>query len=123
LTVSAIPERGSVDPDLMLPSGRRKTAAWLVCLLAVGAALLGLGFGYAEQAIGRSVIPQSVLSYFAAFVVALGYASVGLALVLRRPRLVIGWLFLGVALVAGFSSASSRRRRDRRVKRHTDRYK
>jgi uncharacterized membrane protein len=81
-----------------------KTAAWLLWLLACGAGILGLAFGVQEQATGRAVIAQTVLSYVAGASVAVAYASVGLALALRLPRLVIGWLFLGIGLVGGWSN-------------------
>ncbi|HEY3073174.1 MAG TPA: hypothetical protein VGJ46_10195 [Candidatus Limnocylindrales bacterium] len=81
-----------------------KATAWVLWVVAVGAAILGLTYGIAEQATGRSIVPQTIFSYLAAVAVAIVYASVGLSLIVRMPRLVIGWLFLGIGLVAGISN-------------------
>ena len=83
-----------------------RAAAWVLWVVAVGAAILGLTYGIAEQATGRSIVPQTIFSYLAAVAVAIVYASVGLSLIVRMPRLVIGWLFLGIGLVAGISNLS-----------------
>ena len=78
-----------------------RAAAWVLWVVAVGAAILGLTYGIAEQATGRSIVAQTIFSYLAAVAVAIVYASVGLSLIVRMPRLVIGWLFLlGAALYA-----------------------
>ena len=78
--------------------------AWAVWLAAVAASLLGMAIGIASQSTPNPTLPQSVASIVAAAAIALTYASVGLLLRLRRPTIVIGWLFLGIGLVSGFGA-------------------
>ena len=78
-------------------------AAYATWLLTVVAATLGLLYGIAEQASGRSILHQSILSYASGAAASIAYVSVGLFLRLRRPDLIIGWLFMGIGLVAGLA--------------------
>jgi hypothetical protein len=91
----------TVETPQSLAARTARWAAWAVWLLTMVAATLGLLYGIAEQGTGRSVIPQSVLSYASGAAASIVYVSVGLFLRLRRPDLVIGWLFMGIGLVAG----------------------
>jgi hypothetical protein len=74
---------------------------WALC---VAAAALGLLYGIADLATGRSVIVESLASYAAPVVVSWAYGSVGLLLRIRRPDINIGWLFLGIGVVVALSS-------------------
>ena len=93
----------TVETAQSLAARTARWAAWAVWLLTVVAATLGLLYGIAEQSTGRSVIPQSILSYASGAAASIAYVSVGLFLRLRRPDLVIGWLFMGIGLVAGIA--------------------
>jgi hypothetical protein len=84
----------------------RTLGAWIAWLVAVVAAMLGVVYGIAERSVGVSLIEQTPLSYVAGAVVAIVYASVGLALRLRRAQRIIGWLFLAFGLVAGLANLS-----------------
>jgi hypothetical protein len=78
--------------------------AWVVWFGALVTSLLGMAAGIASQSTPNPTLPQSAASIVAAAAIALTYASVGLLLRLRRPRIVIGWLFLGIGLVSGFGA-------------------
>src|SRR3954465_9005139 len=76
---------------------------WTLCAVA---AVLGLLYGIADLATGRSVIAESLASYLGPVVVAIAYGSMGLLLRVRRPDINIGWLFLGIGVVVGLASLS-----------------
>ena len=80
--------------------------AWIAWLIAVVSGILGTTYGIAELRIQPSLVEQSLLSYLAGSVVAITYASAGLFLRLRRPDVVIGWLFIAFGLVSGVSNAT-----------------
>jgi hypothetical protein len=84
----------------------RTLGAWIAWLVAVVAATLGVVYGIAERSVGVSLIEQTPFSYVAGAAVAIVYASVGLALRLRRAQRIIGWLFLAFGLVAGLANLS-----------------
>lgn len=80
------------------------TIAWVAWLLAVITGALGAVLVATDQATGHPVLEQTPVSGIAGTAIAVSYGSVGLLLVLRRPGLVIGWLFVGIGVVAGLSN-------------------
>src|SRR5262245_46870620 len=70
-----------------------KAAAWALWAVAVVASWLGVVYGYAEVRLPLHLIPQSIVSYLVGAIVATVFGTVGLALRLRRPDIVVGWLF------------------------------
>jgi hypothetical protein len=89
------------------PANREvRAVAWVTWAFAIVTAVLGTAYGYAEQASALSPIEQTTLSYVAGSAVAVVYGSVGLVLAVRRPRLVVGWLFLATGFVAGLADMS-----------------
>ena len=80
------------------------TIAWAAWILAVVSGAIGAVYTSAEQASGHPLLPQSPVSGIAGTAIAIAYGSVGLMLVLRRPGLIVGWLFLGIGVVAGVSN-------------------
>lgn len=83
------------------PARLGAAAAWFIWLAAVASAAIGLVYGLASQSGPLPTPPQSLVSFIAATSVAVTYATVGLLLRLRRPGIVIGWLFLGIGFVSG----------------------
>jgi hypothetical protein len=75
--------------------------AWLLVVIV---ACAGLVYGAEEQASGRNVFQQTYLSYLTGSLVAVVYGTVGLVLVVRVPRVVIGWLFLGIGAIAAYAN-------------------
>jgi len=89
------------------PGGRHRlqaAAAWAAWLVAVGTGSVGAIYVAMDQATGHPAYPQTPLSGIAGTAIAVAYGTIGLLLVLRRPGLVIGWLFIGIALVDGLSN-------------------
>ena len=78
--------------------------AWVGWLVAVVSGSVGAWYTAVDQATGHSVIPQSPLSGIAGAAIAAAYGTVGLLLALRRPRLVVAWLFLLIGVVGGLSN-------------------
>jgi hypothetical protein len=82
----------------------RFVVAWTAFGLSAIGAVLGVVYGTAEQMSGRSVFPQSPLSYATGSLVAIVYSAVGLVLCVQRPRLIVGWLFLAIGSVASIAN-------------------
>ena len=78
--------------------------AWIAWFIAVVSGTLGAVLVATDQATGHPVLEQTPVSGIAGTAIAVGYGSVGLLLVLRRPGLVIGWLFVAIGVVAGLSN-------------------
>jgi hypothetical protein len=80
--------------------------AWIVTLLGIGFGVLGVVLGYSVQNTASTLLPQSLASYYAGAAAAIAYASIGLIIKVRRAGPVIGWLFIGIGFVAGFSNGT-----------------
>lgn len=78
--------------------------AWAAWFVAVVSGTLGAVLVATDQATGHPFLDQTPISGIAGTAIAVGYGSVGLLLVLRRPGLVIGWLFVAIGVVAGLSN-------------------
>ena len=78
--------------------------AWVGWLVAVVSGSAGAWYTGLDQATGHQVIQQSPVSGIAGAAIAAAYGTVGLLLVLRRPRLVVAWLFLAIGVVSGLSN-------------------
>lgn len=103
MSTKAIAGDSSAGPDRRALGDRLSAGlAWAVWLGALATSLLGLSYGFASQSVPTPSLPQSAAALISATVIALTYATVGLLLRLRRPGIVIGWLFLGIGLVSGF---------------------
>jgi two-component system, NarL family, sensor kinase len=106
---SALPAGSASDPapvgTTRADAYRREAAlAWAAWFVALASGLIGAAYVAADQATGHPVLPQTPLSGLAGAAIAATYGSVGLLLVLRRPALAIGWLFVGIGVVAGLSN-------------------
>jgi two-component system NarL family sensor kinase len=106
---SAVPAGSPNDPAQFgaTPAGAHRTQAtiaWAAWLVALASGLIGAAYVATDQATGHPVLVQTPLSGIAGAAIAATYGSVGLLLVLRRPALVIGWLFVGIGVVAGLSN-------------------
>jgi len=89
------------------PAGAHRvqaTIAWVAWLLALVSGVIGAIYVATDQATGHPVMLQTPVSGLAGAAIAATYGSVGLMLVLRRPGLVVGWLFVGIGVVAGLSN-------------------
>lgn len=95
-----VPLQGARPADHRLEA----TVAWIGWLVAVGSGFAGAWYTALDQATGHSVIQQSSVSGLAGAAIAAAYGTVGLMLVLRRPRLVVAWLFLLIGVVGGGSN-------------------
>jgi hypothetical protein len=84
--------------------GSHVIAAWLGWACALVASVLGIVFGVAERPTTEPIGEGSLLTYVTTAVVAIVYASVGLALHRRRVQPVIGWLFLGFGVIAALAN-------------------
>jgi hypothetical protein len=80
--------------------------AWGMALLGIGWGLLGVVYGLSVQTTTSTLLPQSLTSYVAGAAVAIAYSAIGLTIKLRRVGAVIGWLFIAIGLVAGFSNVT-----------------
>ncbi len=78
--------------------------AWAAWLVAVVTGAIGAVYVATDQGTGHPVLTQTPVSGLAGALIAATYATVGLLLVLRRPGLIVGWLFLGIGVVAGLSN-------------------
>jgi hypothetical protein len=107
MNAEAAPNDPAKGPVGVPPAGAHRvqaTAAWAAWLLAVVSGLMGAVYVAADQATGHPVMDQTPVSGLAGAAIAATYGSVGLLLVLRRPGLVVGWLFVGTGVVAGLSN-------------------
>ena len=86
------------------PHRIQATLAWLGWIVGTVSGTLGAIYVATDQATGHPVLQQTPVSGIAGTAIAVTYASVGLLLVLRRPGLIVGWLFLGIGVVAGLSN-------------------
>ncbi len=105
-TIAGVP---SADPRVTAsgPTASHRiqaAVAWIAWFIAVVSGTLGAVLVATDQATGHPFLEQTPVSGIAGTAIAVGYGSVGLLLVLRRPGLVIGWLFVGIGVVAGLSN-------------------
>ena len=95
-----------VPRDVVRSADHRIEAAlaWVGAIVAIGAGFAGAWYTALDQATGHPVIQQSPVSGLAGAAIATAYGTVGLLLVLRRPRFLIAWLFLLIGIVGGLSN-------------------
>jgi two-component system, NarL family, sensor kinase len=108
--MSSAPPPGSASDPATIRTPRadaerlEAALAWAAWLVAVAGGVIGSVYVGLDQSTGHPVLQQTPLSGLAGAAIAATYGSVGLLLVLRRPGLVIGWLFVGIGVVAGLSN-------------------
>src|SRR6266542_2275704 len=77
--------------------------SWALFLLAVLAALLGVGLAQSAQVSGSAPIRQGPTPFLANTLLSAGFAGVGLLLRLTRRDLPIGWFFQAIGCLAGLA--------------------
>jgi hypothetical protein len=80
--------------------------AWSVTLLGIGFGVVSVALGASVQNTASTLLPQNLVSYLAGAAAAIAYTSIGLTIKVRRVSAVIGWLFIGIGFVAGFSNVT-----------------
>ena len=77
--------------------------SWALFLLAVLAALFGVGLAQSAQVSGSAPIRQGPTPFLTNVVLSAGFAGVGLLLRLTRRDLPIGWFFQAIGCLAGLA--------------------